>query len=67
MKILRLNNKPASIGKDEIQKMGETIYQNQDVGSVSIQINFKDGTTLIFDRDEAEDRFNRLMEERNHG
>ena len=42
-------------------KFGEAIYHCPEVSSVFIKINFKDGSSIGFRRDEGEDDFERLF------
>lgn len=63
MKTLRLSKRDIKIDRQVVRKFGEAVYQVEDVESVSIKVDFKDGSTLGFKRHERQDNFDRAMEE----
>ena len=48
--------------RELISKFGNAVYQCPDVKSVSMRINFKDGSSLGFRKDEEEDDFDNMLE-----
>lgn len=63
MKVIKLGKSDLKIDRKVIRTFGETVYGLDDVDSVSIKVNFKDGSTLGFNRRERQDNFDRAMEE----
>ena len=51
---LPCNKKPA-LTRELICKIGETLYQSKDVESVSLFIDFKDGSGITFRRCEVQE------------
>jgi len=64
MKIIKLQKKNPKLNRRHISKIGESIYHNPDVNSIFIRINFKDGSSISFRRDEEDDDFGLMSEER---
>jgi len=61
MKIAKITEDETKISRKLISKFGESIYHCPDVESVIIKVNFKDGSSIGFRRDECEDDFDRLF------
>lgn len=62
MKIVKLEKEDSKISRKVISQFGENVYSCPDVKSVLIKINFKDGSTLGFRRDEYEDEIKDIIE-----
>ncbi len=62
MKTLKLMRNNVKIDRQVVKKFGEAVYHTSDVESVSIKVDFKDGSTLGFKRHERQDEFDRSME-----
>lgn len=67
MKTLKLNpaTEKVKISREVISKFGEMIYHTNEVESIDIKINFKDGTIIGYKRHERKDDFDRTMDEEN--
>jgi hypothetical protein len=63
MKIYKIQKGDSKVTRKLISKFGESIYHYPEVKSVFIKVNFKDGSTLGFKRDEEEDTFDELLRE----
>jgi len=61
MKIVKLQKEDSKISRKMISQFGETVYGCPDVKSVLIKINFKDGSTVGFRRDEDEDEIKDMI------
>jgi len=62
MKIAKITKEEEQkVSRKVISKFGEAIYHCPEVSSVFIKINFKDGSSIGFRRDEGEDDFERLF------
>lgn len=64
MKILDLKKEKATITREVVSKVGETMYHSPDVTSIEIAIKFKDGSSIGFKREESDDDFKRIMEDK---
>ncbi len=62
MKIVKFQKEDSKISRKVISQFGESVYSCQDVKSVLIKINFKDGSTIGFRRDEEEDDIKDMIE-----
>ncbi|MBS3088629.1 hypothetical protein J4402_02505 [Candidatus Pacearchaeota archaeon] len=63
MKTLKLQKEKISVNRELIKKFGEAVYFCPEVESVNIEIKFKDGSNIGFNREEMEDRFHKIVEE----
>lgn len=65
MKTLKLNKVEGKtkISREVISKFGEMVYHVDDVESIDIKINFKDGTIVGYKRHERKDDFDRMVDE----
>jgi hypothetical protein len=63
MKIYKIQKGDSKVTRKLISKFGESIYHYPEVKSVFIRVNFKDGSTIGFKRDEEEDTFDELIRE----
>jgi len=61
MKIAKISKEDTKVSRKLIAKFGESIYHCNEVESVFIKVNFKDGSSIGFKRDEGEDDFERLF------
>ena len=62
MKIAKITKEEEQkVSRKVISKFGEAIYHCPEVSSVFIKVNFKDGSSIGFRRDENEDDFDRLF------
>ena len=56
MKIYKFDKtKNSKISRKIISNFGEAVYSCPEINSVFIKVNFKDGTSIGFKRDEEED------------
>lgn len=63
MKIYKFNkNKNSKISRKIVSNFGEAVYSCPEIKSVFIKINFKDGTSIGFKRDEEEDDVQEFFE-----
>lgn len=62
MKIVKLEKEDFKISRKMISQFGESVYGCPEVKSISIKINFKDGSTIGFRRDEEEDEIKEMIE-----
>jgi len=64
-KTLKLNGdlNVAKISREVISKFGEMVYHTEEVESIDIKINFKDGTVIGYKRHERKDDFDRAVDE----
>jgi len=53
-----------TITREIISKIGETVYHSQDVERVTMDIDFKDGSSIRFRRSERDDEFSELRRKR---
>ncbi len=63
MKIFKLNKTQNQVTRTLISKIGHQIYQCEDVKEISLQVIFKDGSNIGFNRSEDEDDFDALIKE----
>lgn len=64
MKIVRVKEKESSkITRKLISNFGESIYYDPGVKSVFIKVNFKNGSSISFRRDEIEDEWEAIEKE----
>lgn len=61
MKILKQQVENKNITREVIGKLGETLYHNDGIKSVSIEVLFNDGSSVGFKRNEDEDHFDDAM------
>ena len=54
-KIVKIKPRAYNVKKEFISKFGEMVYHSEGVESVSIRVNFEDGSNLGFKRDEGMD------------
>jgi len=61
-----LGRKPKKplINQNILAKFGSKIYHCDNVKSVSLRISLRNGTSLLYSRDEDRDEFDRRMRER---
>ena len=66
-KTLKLNDalNKTKISREAISKFGEMVYHTDEVESIDIKINFKDGTIIGYRRHERKDDFDREMDSEN--
>jgi len=62
MKTVKLEKEEFKISRKLISQFGESVYSCPEVKTVSIRINFKDGSTIGFKRDEDEDDIKDMIE-----
>ena len=55
MKIVKLGNKKSKVNRKMLTSFGRSVYHDEGVQSIAIRVNFKDGTSVIFKRDERDD------------
>ena len=56
--------KRVSIDREFVSKLGNFLYSQKEIEAVGMKIAFKDGSILVFDKDEDDDtRKKRLREE----
>lgn len=67
MKTLKLDkvNGRVKISREVISKFGEMVYHAEDVESIDIKINFKDGTIVGYKRHERKDDLDRMIDSEN--
>jgi len=61
MKTLKLGKEDSKVTRKLITKFGEMVYGYSEVVSVGIKVDFKDGSSIAFRRDEEEDSFDRMI------
>ena len=64
MKTINIDKNKCVLERKTISRMGEIIYQMEDVCGVKIKVDFKDGSKVIFEKDEEEDTINEHMKKR---
>ncbi len=57
MKILKTDVKHSKVDRKLITGFGQTIYHASDVKSVFIRVDFIDGSSISYSRDEDDDEF----------
>jgi hypothetical protein len=63
MKIFKVEKtKKSKVTRKIVTNFGEAIYQCPEIRSVVIKVNFKDGSSIAFNRDEDEDDFKSFFE-----
>ena len=63
MKIYKFDkSKNSKVDRKIISRFGEAIYSCTEIKSVFIKVNFKDGSSIGFRRDEDEDDFQDFFE-----
>ncbi|MEK6859726.1 MAG: hypothetical protein AABX54_02825 [Nanoarchaeota archaeon] len=63
MKIYKFDkSKNSTVDRKIISKFGEAIYSCPEIRSVFIKVNFNDGSSIGFKRDEDEDDFQDFFE-----
>ena len=60
MKILKTNTKNSKIDRKLITGFGQTVYHASDVKSVFIRVEFNDGSSISYNRDQDDDEFEEL-------
>ena len=63
MKIVKLKKEDSKISRKLVSSFGENIYHSPDVQGVSIKVEFKDGSTVGYYRDETVDKWDGGPEE----
>jgi len=63
MKILKVSDGKTKVKREVISKFGESIYHCEEVKSVVVRVEFKDGSSIGFERDEDDDEVEHLMSE----
>lgn len=72
MKMITLINKEKNSKKKQkrftldrefVSKLGNFLYSQKDIESVGMRIQFKDGSILMFDKEEKEDNVKRRINE----
>lgn len=63
MKIMKFNCAPVKVDRKLIRKFGESIYHADEVQSIEIIVNFKDGSSLGYKRHEIKDELERAISE----
>ena len=64
MKIIRVKeNDGGKITRKLISNFGESIYYHPEIKSVFIKVNFKNGSSISFKRDEIEDEWEAIEKE----
>ena len=63
MKTLRMKKEKPLVTREIIAKIGDALYHSPEVESVEIEVEFKDGTTIILSRDEMEDRMQKRLDD----
>jgi len=62
MKIIRVEKKESKISREIISRFGNSVYHNPEVKAVFIKVNFKNGSSIGFRKDEEEDGFEEIFE-----
>ena len=57
MKIIKLKKENSKISRKLVSSFGENIYHSPEVQGVSIKVEFKDGSTVGYYRDESVDKW----------
>lgn len=64
MKIVKIKEKEGSrITRKLISNFGESIYYHPEIKSVFIKVNFENGSSISFKRDEIEDEWEAIEKE----
>ncbi|MBR9704753.1 hypothetical protein GOV12_05035 [Candidatus Pacearchaeota archaeon] len=64
MKIVRLKKGVKSkVTRKFVSRVGEMIYHSPDVRSIFVKVDFKDGSSISYRRDEDEDTFDSIIDE----
>jgi hypothetical protein len=63
MKIIKLDPVTSKVNRKLISTFGNSVYSCENVRTVFMKVNFKDGSAISFRRDEDEDRFQKALEE----
>ena len=63
MKTVKIDKQSSRVNRKVLANFGEAIYHCEDVESVLMKVNFKDGTSISFKRDEDDDDFERWCED----
>jgi len=66
MKTLKFSKITKAIDRGLVSKFGEALYGAEEVESISIKVDFKDGSVIGFRRSEDDDRHERRMEKFDH-
>jgi len=64
MKTVRFGRVEKRIIRENIARLGETVYHSSDVKSVMINIEFEDGSSIGFHREEDDEENNQLEGEK---
>ena len=64
MKTINISKNEGSLERKTILRIGEALYQMEDVCAVEIRVDFKDGSKVVFEKDEEEDTINEHMKKR---
>ncbi len=59
---MKVSDKESKIKRKIISKFGETLYLDKEVKGVLIRVDFKDGSSISYRRDEDDDDFEDLIE-----
>ncbi len=62
MKILKTSVKHSKVDRKLISGFGQTVYHASDVKSVFIRVDFNDGSSMSYSRDEDDDEFNTVTD-----
>lgn len=62
LKIYNNNEDILEMYKDFINKFGEIAYEDENINSISIKINFQDGSSLGYKKDREEDEIKKMIE-----
>ncbi|MFA5856068.1 MAG: hypothetical protein WC867_01820 [Candidatus Pacearchaeota archaeon] len=63
VKIVNLGIEKSNLTREKIASLGNDIYNNPEVKSVLIHVEFKDGSSIRFERDEFEDKIENVVED----
>jgi len=62
-KISKKKQNKFSLDREFVSKLGNFLYSQKDIESVGMRISFRDGSILMFDKEEKEDNVKRRISE----
>ena len=66
MKTLEINENENKINPSVIEKIGSSLYQEDNVYEVVVQVKLKNGVTINYKRNEEDDEFQELKKRAEH-
>jgi hypothetical protein len=63
MKSIKIAKKESEVDRQLITKFGEAVYSYSEVEAVFIRVEFKDGSSISYKRDESEDKIETLLDD----